>query len=88
MDDAAPSPDLPPPDLIVTMTFDPMAGILDLEEHLSGMKAEAAARAYTFDRHDVRNELQAATFRLRDARTIRLLLSPSGALAIEASPNR
>ena len=83
-----PSPDQPAPDLVVTMAFDPMAGIRDLEGHLAGMKAEAVARAYPFDRHDVRNELQAATFRLRDARTIRLLLSPSGALAIEAVPNR
>ena len=71
------------PDLVAAMAFDPLAGIIDLERHLEDMRADAIARGYAFDRHGVRNELQAATFRLRDARTLRLLLSPSGALAIE-----
>jgi para-aminobenzoate synthetase / 4-amino-4-deoxychorismate lyase len=74
------------PDLIIVMRFDPMIGLVDLEEHLAQMKEDAGARGYPFDRHDVRNELQAATFRLRDARSVRLLLGPSGALAIEIAP--
>jgi para-aminobenzoate synthetase/4-amino-4-deoxychorismate lyase len=76
------------PDLEVTMAFDPMAGIDDLEGHLERIRSDATALGYPFDRHGVRNELQAATFRLRDARRIRLLVAPSGALAIEIAPDR
>ena len=82
MDDAPPSP-LLTPDLVEVMAFDPMAGIVDLEESLNRLRAEAAVREIPIDRHAVRNELQAATFRLRESRTIRLLVGPTGALAIE-----
>ena len=85
MDDAPPQPRQP--DLIATMAFDPLAGIVDLETHLDDLKERAAAHDGRFDRHAVRNELQAATFRLRDAATIRLLVSPTGAIAIETTPN-
>ena len=74
------------PDLVTEMAFDPLAGLIDLEQHLERLKDDAGARGYPFDRHGVRNELQAATFRLRDARRVRLLVSPSGALAIEIAP--
>ena len=74
------------PDLVATMTFDPLVGIVDLETHLAGLKERADAHAGRFDRHAVRNELQAATFRLRRSATIRLLVSPSGAIAIETTP--
>jgi para-aminobenzoate synthetase/4-amino-4-deoxychorismate lyase len=47
------------------------------------MKRSADALGFPFDRHDARNELQAATFPLRSARKLRLLLSRSGAVAIE-----
>jgi para-aminobenzoate synthetase/4-amino-4-deoxychorismate lyase len=70
-------------DLIATMRFDPVDGIADLERHLARMKASAQALGFRFDRHGVRNELQAATFRLTGARRLRLLLSASGAVAIE-----
>jgi para-aminobenzoate synthetase/4-amino-4-deoxychorismate lyase len=73
-------------DLIETMAFDPDEGLTRLEAHLARMKASAEALGFTFDRHTARNELQAATFRLRGPRRIRLLLSPSGAIAIEAAP--
>lgn len=73
-------------DLIETMRFDPSEGIALLDRHLARMKASAAALAFTFDRHHARNELQAATFRLRDRRRIRLLLSKSGRIAIESRP--
>ena len=73
-------------DLIETMAFDPEAGIPRLERHLARMKASAEAFGFVFDRHDARNELQAATFRLRGARKIRLVLAASGAVAIEVSP--
>ncbi len=73
-------------DLIETMAFDPVEGIALLERHLARMKASAAALGFAFDRHAARNELQAATFRLREAKRIRLLLAPSGVVAIEVAP--
>ncbi len=75
-----------PFDLIETMAFDPEEGILRLDLHLARMKASAQALGFHFNRHAARNELQAATFRLRAHRRIRMLLSPSGALAIEVAP--
>jgi para-aminobenzoate synthetase/4-amino-4-deoxychorismate lyase len=73
-------------DLIETMRFDPMAGVVDLDRHFARMKASAELFGRPFNRHDARNELQAATFRLRDARKLRMMLSPSGAVAIEVRP--
>jgi para-aminobenzoate synthetase/4-amino-4-deoxychorismate lyase len=70
-------------DLIETMAFDPQAGLLRLERHLARMKASADVFGFAFDRHSARNELQAATFRLRGPRRIRLLLAKSGMIAIE-----
>lgn len=73
-------------DLIETMAFDPSSGIANLEQHLERMRESAAALGFAFDRHLARNELQAATFRCRDPRKIRLLLSPRGGMAIESQP--
>jgi para-aminobenzoate synthetase/4-amino-4-deoxychorismate lyase len=73
-------------DLIETMRFDPHDGLPDLERHLARMKRSADAFGFLFDRHDARNELQAATFALRTPRKLRLVLSPSGAVAIEVRP--
>ena len=70
-------------DLSVTMRFDPEEGIADLESHLDTLKREAAAQGFTFDHHAARNELQAATFGKRQAATARLVLSPTGTMAIE-----
>jgi para-aminobenzoate synthetase / 4-amino-4-deoxychorismate lyase len=70
-------------DLIETMAFDPHHGIARLEGHLARMKASAAALGFRFDRHAARNELQAATFPLREARRLRVLLARSGVMAIE-----
>ena len=75
-----------PFDLIETMRFDPDAGMPLLERHLARIKASAETFGFAFDRHEARNELQAATFRLRDAARVRLLLGPSGAIAIGVSP--
>ena len=72
-----------PLDLLETMRFDPLDGLADLERHLARMKASAEALDFAFDRHDARNELQAATFRLRSASVVRLRLSRSGAIALE-----
>jgi para-aminobenzoate synthetase/4-amino-4-deoxychorismate lyase len=73
-------------DLIETMAFDPVGGIALLERHLGRMRASAAAFDIPFDRHGVRNELQAATFRLRHPAKVRLLLSPEGRIAIGTAP--
>jgi para-aminobenzoate synthetase/4-amino-4-deoxychorismate lyase len=72
-------------DLIETMAFDPRAGIADLDRHLARLKRSAEALDFPFDRHETRNELQAATFRAA-AGAIRLVLSRSGAMAIELRP--
>jgi branched-subunit amino acid aminotransferase/4-amino-4-deoxychorismate lyase len=71
------------PDLEETMDFDPDEGIANLEEHLDRLRQAAEAQGFKFDRHAARNELQAATFGKRRPAIARLLLSPSGAMAIE-----
>lgn len=68
------------------MRFDPTEGIADLDKHLAALKQAADERGFRFDRHDARNELQAATFGKRRPVTARLVLSPSGAMAIEVTP--
>ena len=75
------------PDLIETMRFDPHEGLINLDAHLDRLdEAAAAAGQFRFDRHSARNELQAATFGRKEAGTVRLLLSPSGAMAIQVCP--
>ncbi len=71
------------PDLEVTMDFDPEEGIANLDEHLDSLKRAAEAQGFKFDRHAARNELQAATFGKSRRSVARLLVSPSGAIAIE-----
>ena len=70
-------------DLEESMRFDPNEGIANLDEHLDRLKANADAQGFNFDRHAARNELQAATFGKRGVAIARLLLSPTGAMAIE-----
>lgn len=72
-------------DLIETMRFDPVDGVADLDRHLARMKASAEALDFRFDRHEARNDLQAATFRAGPSR-IRLALSRRGCMAIELTP--
>ena len=75
-----------PLDLVETMAFDPELGMPLLDRHLERLRASARALGFHFDRHHARNELQAATFRLRQAARIRLLLAQGGAIAIEVAP--
>ena len=70
-------------DLQELMQFDPEEGIANLDEHLDRLKNAAEAQGFRFDRHAARNELQAATFGKRQAATARLVLSPTGTMAIE-----
>ncbi|HYJ31482.1 MAG TPA: aminodeoxychorismate synthase component I [Allosphingosinicella sp.] len=73
-------------DLAETMRFDPEEGVAELDRHLARLKSSADALGFVFDRHHARNELQAATFRVPGPARVRLLLSPTGALAIEIGP--
>jgi branched-subunit amino acid aminotransferase/4-amino-4-deoxychorismate lyase len=73
-------------DLSVTMRFEPEEGILDLDTHLEELKRQAAEAGFKFDPHAARNELQAATFGKRQPASARLLVSPTGSMAIEVKP--
>lgn len=77
-----------PFDLVETIAFDPEEGMPLLEHHLARIKRSADALGFAFDRHSVRNELQAATFRLRVKSRVRLLASRGGAVAIEVRPHQ
>jgi para-aminobenzoate synthetase / 4-amino-4-deoxychorismate lyase len=70
-------------DLTETMRFDPDEGILDIDRHLDRLMQSAEANGFDFDRHAARNELQAATFGRNRPAIARLLLSPTGTIAIE-----
>src|SRR3546814_16929459 len=70
-------------DLIETMSFDPLEGLHLLEYHLARMTASAEELGCAFGRHAARNQLQAANFRLRQQRRVRLLLSRPGSIATE-----
>jgi para-aminobenzoate synthetase/4-amino-4-deoxychorismate lyase len=75
--------DMPTVDLIETMRFDPQEGVVELDRHLDRLNQAAGALGFRFNRHAARNELQAATFARRMPSTARLLLSPTGAMAVE-----
>ena len=75
-------------DLLETMAFDPHEGVRLLELHLGRLKDSAQALGFAFDRHSVRNELQAATFRLRELSRVRLLVSRQGSVSIEVREHR
>lgn len=82
------APDLAAPqcDLIETMRFEPDSGIALLEEHLARMKASAAALGFAFDRHALRNQIQALCFELDVPAKVRLMVARSGASALETAP--
>jgi len=70
-------------DLIETMRFDPHEGVLELDRHLDRLGSSARALGFAYDRHAARNELQAATFSRKAHGVARLLLSPTGVMAVE-----
>ena len=84
----ASSPDHGAPafDLIETMAFDPEVGIALLELHLARMKRSAAALGFQFDRHALRNQIQALCFELDRPAKLRLMGARSGASALEVQP--
>lgn len=73
-------------DLIETMAFDPANGIALLELHLERMKASAAELGFAFDRHALRNAIHVLCFDLDAPSRVRLLVSKSGAHALDAAP--
>jgi branched-subunit amino acid aminotransferase/4-amino-4-deoxychorismate lyase len=75
-----------PADLEEVMRFDPDEGLANLDKHLDRLMEAAESQGFKFDRHAARNELQAATFGKRRPAVARLLLSPTGAMAIEVKP--
>ena len=75
-------------DLFETMRFDPSVGIQLLDRHIARIGESAKLFGFPFDRHAARNELQAATFRIAESRRVRLMLSPSGRIAIEIQPHQ
>ena len=70
-------------DLIETMRFTPDDGIPLLELHLERIKASAAELGFAFDRHAVRNAIQALCFEADAPARLRLLSSRSGAYCLE-----
>ncbi|MEO0056639.1 MAG: hypothetical protein RIT17_69 [Pseudomonadota bacterium] len=83
---AAPGLTAPQCDLIETMRFEPDSGIALLELHLARMKASAESLGFAFDRHALRNQIQALCFELDAPAKVRLLVSRSGASALETGP--
>jgi para-aminobenzoate synthetase/4-amino-4-deoxychorismate lyase len=74
----------PPPDLIETMRVEEGA-VSELERHLARMAASAAWLGARFDGAAARAMVAGAVAGMTDAR-LRLLLAPSGALAVQLSP--
>ncbi len=70
-------------DLIETMRFTPDKGIPLLELHLERIRASAAELGFAFDRHAVRNAIQALCFEADAPARLRLLVSRSGAYCLE-----
>ena len=73
-------------DLIETMRFDPADGVALIEFHLERMKASAADLGFAFDRHGLRNAIQALCFDLGTPARLRVVVARSGAHAIEVAP--
>ncbi len=73
-------------DLIETMAFSPEHGIALLDLHLARIKASATELGFAFDRHAVRNAIQALCFEAVDAAKVRLMVARSGAYSLEIAP--
>ena len=73
-------------DLIETMRFDPADGVPLIEFHLERMKDSAAELGFAFDRHGLRNAIQALCFDLDAPARLRVVAARSGAHAIEVAP--
>ena len=72
-------------DLIETIAFDPLDGMPLLDRHLARLGSSAATLGFRFDRHDLRNRLQHATFRRDTPARIRIRLAREGHSVVEVS---
>ncbi|MFC0590071.1 aminodeoxychorismate synthase component I [Novosphingobium aquiterrae] len=70
-------------DLIETMRFTPDEGVPLLELHLERIKASAAELGFAFDRHAVRNAIQALCFDAEAPARLRLCVARSGAYVLD-----
>ncbi|WP_309623753.1 aminodeoxychorismate synthase component I [Novosphingobium sp.] len=70
-------------DLIETMRFTPDEGVPLLELHLERIRASAAELGFAFDRHAVRNAIQALCFEADAPARLRLLVARGGAYSLE-----
>lgn len=71
--------------LIETMGFTPAEGIAHLPLHLERLEQSAAWHDFRFDRHEVRNLLQAAVGALKAPARVKLVLAPGGAAAVSCA---
>jgi len=72
-------------DLIETMAFTPEDGVSLLELHLERIQASAGEFGFSFDRHAIRNAIQALCFDASEPARLRLAASRSGAFSLELS---
>ncbi len=72
-------------DLIETMRFTPDTGIALLDLHLERIKSSAGELGFAFDRHAVRNAIQALCFQADAPAKLRLLVSRGGSYCLELS---
>jgi para-aminobenzoate synthetase / 4-amino-4-deoxychorismate lyase len=70
-------------DLIETMAFTPEVGIPLLEQHLARLKDSAAELGFGFDRHGLRNAVQALCFDAEGPARLRVVVARSGAFSLE-----
>ena len=70
-------------DLIETMRFTPEEGIALLDLHLARITASTAELGFVFDRHAVRNAIQALCFEAEASAKLRLCVSRGGAYCLE-----
>ena len=70
-------------DLIETMRFTPEDGIPLLELHLERLRASAEELGFAFDRHALRNAIQALCFDADQPAKLRLVAARSGAYSLE-----
>jgi para-aminobenzoate synthetase/4-amino-4-deoxychorismate lyase len=68
------------------MRFEPDSGIALLELHLARMKTSADALGFAFDRHALRNQIQALCFELDQPAKVRVMAARSGSTALEVGP--
>lgn len=70
-------------DLIETMRFSPEEGVPLLDLHLERVGESAQTFGFAFDRHEVRNAIQALSFAAEAPAKMRLLVARSGRFSLE-----